>query len=317
MKRRKKMPRTTETERRHKTMIIEEMMPQETEGKGIFSKMTTAPWAGTAAPEDLDLMFILERGERRPAPFLEHFYDEDAGQIPDDKIGVIAKLLLSRFNSQWEHLWKAYIAEYNPIYNVEEHTTETTNYGRTDTKKTTGGTTRTDDLAALTEYGRKDTRTDALQDKTTRDSTEDGTDDTTTTYGKTQTQTNYRNGFNGDSANPVLSDKATTEDGGSDRVITTHNAEINGTDTTSHTGTQKQEASGTDIIKNTGTQTTESHQDDSNIAGGSDTLQRDRSGNIGVTTSAQMITGEIELWKWDFFKQVFDNVCSVIASPLY
>lgn len=298
-------------------MIIEEMMPQETEGKGIFSKMTTAPWAGVVAPEDLDLMFILERGERRPAPFLEHFYDEDAGQIPDEKIEVIARLLLSRFNSQWEHLWKAYIAEYNPIYNVEEHTTETTNYGRTDTKKTTGETKRTDDLSASTEYGRKDTRTDALKDKTTRDSEEEGTDDTTTTYGKTQTQTNYKNGFNGDSANPELSDKTTTEDGGSDKVTTTHNTSTNGTDTTDHTGTQTQEASGTDTIKNTGTQKIESKQDDSNIAGGSDTLERERSGNIGVTTSAQMITGEIELWKWDFFKQVFNNVCSVIASPLY
>lgn len=298
-------------------MIIEEMMPQETEGKGIFSKMTTAPWAGVVAPEDLDLMFILERGERRPAPFLEHFYDEDAGQIPDEKIEVIARLLLSRFNSQWEHLWKAYIAEYNPIYNVEEHTTETTNYGRTDTKKTTEETKRTDDLSASTEYGRKDTRTDELKDKTTRNSEEEGTDDTTTTYGKTQTQTNYKNGFNGDSANPELSDKTTTEDGGSDKVTTTHNTSTNGTDTTDHTGTQTQEASGTDTIKNTGTQKIESKQDDSNIAGGSDTLERERSGNIGVTTSAQMITGEIELWKWDFFKQVFNNVCSVIASPLY
>lgn len=42
-----------------------------------------------------------------------------------------------------------------------------------------------------------------------------------------------------------------------------------------------------------------------------------RSGNIGVTTSQQMLESEIELWKWSFFETVFRDVDAILASPIY
>lgn len=43
-----------------------------------------------------------------------------------------------------------------------------------------------------------------------------------------------------------------------------------------------------------------------------------RSGNIGVTTSQQMIQSEIDLWQWNFYNDVlFPAVDRVITIPLY
>lgn len=42
-----------------------------------------------------------------------------------------------------------------------------------------------------------------------------------------------------------------------------------------------------------------------------------RSGNIGVTTSQQMITAEREVWMWNFFDQVYRDIDSVLALPFY
>lgn len=42
-----------------------------------------------------------------------------------------------------------------------------------------------------------------------------------------------------------------------------------------------------------------------------------RSGNIGVTTSQQMLNSEIELWQWNFFKMVFDDIDSILCLDIY
>lgn len=42
-----------------------------------------------------------------------------------------------------------------------------------------------------------------------------------------------------------------------------------------------------------------------------------RAGNIGVTTSQQMIQSERELWIWDFFEQVYKDVDKVTTIPIY
>ena len=41
------------------------------------------------------------------------------------------------------------------------------------------------------------------------------------------------------------------------------------------------------------------------------------SGNIGVTTSAQMIAENINLWKWNYFDDVFDSIIRLITTGVY
>ena len=42
-----------------------------------------------------------------------------------------------------------------------------------------------------------------------------------------------------------------------------------------------------------------------------------RSGNIGVTTSQQMLQSEIDLRKWDFYASLFRDIDSVLALDIY
>lgn len=42
-----------------------------------------------------------------------------------------------------------------------------------------------------------------------------------------------------------------------------------------------------------------------------------RSGNIGVTTTQQMLTSDIELWRWNFFYEVFNDIDKVFTISTY
>lgn len=42
-----------------------------------------------------------------------------------------------------------------------------------------------------------------------------------------------------------------------------------------------------------------------------------RSGNIGVTTTQQMLTAERDLWVWNYFDQIYKDVDSVLALNIY
>ena len=51
------------------------------------------------------------------------------------------------------------------------------------------------------------------------------------------------------------------------------------------------------------------------------TVQSDReltrSGNIGVTTSQQMLQSEIELRKWLYYQSVFNDIDSILTLSIY
>ena len=49
----------------------------------------------------------------------------------------------------------------------------------------------------------------------------------------------------------------------------------------------------------------------------SGTRELERSGNIGVTTSQQMLESEIALWQWSFYDQVFADFDKVLALEIY
>lgn len=42
-----------------------------------------------------------------------------------------------------------------------------------------------------------------------------------------------------------------------------------------------------------------------------------RTGNIGVTTSQQMIESERNIWIWDYFKTIYKNVNEILTIPYY
>lgn len=73
---------------------------------------------------------------------------------------------------------------------------------------------------------------------------------------------------------------------------------------------------GNTTIKQTGNSTTQSKNS------GTDTdinnYHLTRSGNVGVTTSQQMLQSERDLWLWDYFREiVFPSVDKILVCPMY
>lgn len=148
----------------------------------------------------------------------------------------------------------------------------------------------------VNQYGKTRTRTDNLTH--TKTGTETGKPNLTETQtpNLTNVSENTVHGFNSTAGVPSGSQSQTAT----------------GTNTNTRTGTDAVEYNTTD--SDTGTQTDND--------GGQDTQTRNykltRSGNIGVTTSQQMIESERTLWVWNFFRDVvFPDLDRVLTLRIY
>jgi len=146
------------------------------------------------------------------------------------------------------------------------------------------------------QYGKTTTRTDNLQHAKTGTETNTPNTTETTTPNLTTNESNQVYGFNSDTG--VNADESVTA--------------ATGTNTVQRTGTDTIQYNTQDA--DTGTQ---QHADS-----GSDTHTRNyrltRSGNIGVTTSQQMLESERALWVWNFFRDVvFPDVDKVLTLGIY
>ena len=59
--------------------------------------------------------------------------------------------------------------------------------------------------------------------------------------------------------------------------------------------------------------------DSDTVTNNSEIVEREhrKFGNIGVMTSAQLIGGEIDLWKWNYIKNVMKDISDTIALSIY
>lgn len=151
-------------------------------------------------------------------------------------------------------------------------------------------------------------------------------DETVSAYGKTRTRTND------------LSHSKTGTETDTPNITETQTPNLtNATESSVHgfnsttgvpTGEQTQKATGTNTNTQTGTETREYNVTDADTGtqtdndGGQDTQTRNykltRSGNIGVTTSQQMIESERALWVWNFFHDVvFPDIDRVLTLQIY
>ena len=271
-------------------------------GGGIFSYMDTLnpPWVDDDIALQLDMIYYgTISGDKITSPLIDKLLTN--GKIGNNDMALLAATILTINRVRWQKEYDTLAAEYSPLSNYDMTETmsddETiTEYGRTHT--------RTDNLA------HSETRTDNLAHSETRTDNLTHTIDNTEieTPAVTRTQQDSTRAFN--SSSDVNTDKVVQSASGTNRKDIDGTERDTGTQgvTGSNTGTQA--TSGSD----TGTQT--------DADTGSDTSTRNytltRSGNIGVTTSQQMLTSEREVWLWNYFYEVvFPDVDKVLTSPLY
>lgn len=218
-----------------------------------------------------------------------------------------------------------------------DNLTETHNYGKT--------STRTDNLTEATSSsetsngsGSENNSLYGFNSSTAVNTDSSATSDTNTTTstgskGNTGTQATAETGSDG------ITNTGTQSNSGTDTgTVTTANTGTQstvtsdtGTVTTANTGTQSSSGSGTvdETVTNTGTRTDVLDEEQggsdvttNNLAHTNDyTETKDRSGvhrgNIGNLTSQKQILEEINLWRWNYMKEILDDVKEFCTLPVY
>lgn len=276
-------------------------------GVGLFKRIenklaaqtspSSPPWTDYISSQELDSLYYLNYKRKIVSDWWEDMEgDTDAGK------DAMASMLWGIYGVKWSHLFKIFKAEYDPLENYDryENTTETTVRDGTETTEHTGSdeTVRTPDITReLTRSGTDtDTRTPDLIN-------------TSETKSNIADSTNKRAAFNS-------SDMVDTDASHSNQTDNREDKET-GTETTTHTKDT------TDTEGESGTETT------TFTKGTEDTLTRDTTdtltrigrihGNIGVTTAAQMMTGDKEAW--DSLKLIegmlMDDINEQLTLPIY
>ena len=319
-------------------MRVNDYFPNWLTGGGIITALCAQEgnqWASEVDPSSLDLAY---HGARSGKKITNPLLDTIGGDEPLDsaKISQIAKVIYNMYGDNWNHLWETLNYEYEPIenYDMEETSTDTRKPDLTDeetrTPQITESETRTPNLTeeVTTNPGVTEERTTVSSPGVTETESETRTPNlsrTEETQNKLTDTGDSIYGFNSQEAVPTDTSKTTesgtvkTTDGGTEKTERTlsKTGKDSATETLTRTGsdsetratkgseTTEKTTQGTDtkVTKQTGTDVTEH------------TLRRH--GNIGVTTSQQMIEAERQLWFWNFMEHVFSDVDRVIACPIY
>ena len=250
----------------------------------IFAYMAIlgAPWNSELGKEMDDAYLSMYSGLKTPSKFTV-LHSADGVAFVDS----IAKLLWSMYGQSWKRLWDGYTIQYSPInnYSVQETMQRSQNNDR-DINKTTD--------------------TNSSVNGTVKDTTDmNETVNSSTQYGRvvqrTGSDTKSVYGFNSQAAVPseVTSSTGTETNSGTDTQ----------TNTTDTTGTVDTVTSNTSVGKITDV-TSDTDNETEN-------LQRTKTGNVGQNSYQELLRQEFELWRWNFFTQVFEDCDKYLVLSVY
>lgn len=302
---------------------------------GIFQTLQafSVPWASENIAQQLDRMYHFNRSGDKPISSMVRKILINGLLTPTGK-SACAETALAMYLPYWVKIYDTLSFEYNPIENylmVENMTDDKTevSYGRTTTE--TLNTSHTKTGSETLKHGTTDQRTDNLTEGlivggTDTDQITNNTTDTTT-YDTTESESGTNNlyGFNSSTAVGADSDSKTTTKTGTETL--TKGGTISDLKTTSRT--ESKTNTGTETHSITGTDTTTYNTSDTdggtttNAESGKDThihsYELTRAGNIGVTTSQQMLQSERDLWQlWNFFEHVvYRDLDKILVLPIY
>ena len=269
---------------------LNEVFPDWLSGDGIFYYLQSQdliPWKDANIADTLDIAYHGDHGDRLISPLVRKLLNTD-NELTTSNKQKLAIVIYNLFIDQWSHKWNLLSAEYNPIsnYDMVEHetpaeVTRTITPAETTTTITPAETTETVSPAETTTT------------ITPAETTETVTPAETTIETKPPKVTTERGlaGFNSDDY--VDSDITTSEGDSNNQGVETLDVDTAGSNKL------EVDAAGSEVL----------------------TVQNERtltrSGNIGVTTTQQMMQSEIELWQWNFYRSVFKDIDSVLTLKIY
>lgn len=285
-------------------MKLTEAFPNWLVGDGIFSELSklSVPWSTNSIDLDLEY-FGNHSGEKIISPLVSKLLVDD--KLTSDSITRLASIIFSLNGDNWSRLYSALQEEYKALqnYNGDETRTVTTTDTGTDTFSHTGNETNTlNDSSSNTRTG-----SESLESSGSDSLSKTGT------VGSQGSNLSDNNVFGFNSSSSVPSDNSNSSNESTDTYNLSDKTSYGKKDTKVYnnvsdsgnresTNTVSNESSDTET-KNLQTNTSETFH---------------REGNLGVTTSQQMLESEFELrMHYRFFDVVFADVDKTLALQLY
>ena len=285
-------------------MKLTEAFPNWLVGEGIFSELSklSVPWSTNSIDLDLEY-FGNHSGEKIISPLVSKLLVDD--KLTSDSITRLASIIFSLNGDNWSRLYSALQEEYKALqnYNGDETRTVTTTDTGTDTFSHTSNETNTlNDSSSNTRTG-----SESLESSGSDSLSKTGT------VGSQGSNLSDNNVFGFNSSSSVPSDNSNSSNNSTDTYNLSDKTSYGKKDTKVYnnvsdsgsresTNTVSNESSDTET-KNLQTNTSETFH---------------REGNLGVTTSQQMLESEFELrMKYRFFDVVFADVDKTLALQLY
>ena len=271
---------------------------------GIFTFLNVldVPWKEKNISQQLNLQYHGNiSGKKETSPLVDSLIVENS--LTENSKTMLAMSIFSIYSNKWIRLYNILSLKYEPIENYNMTETENTTSTNENTDTITTNTTNSNDITE-TNTG---TNTENDSENTTGKNTI--TDSRTVDENSNVINNNSLYGFN--STSGVNSD---SQNGTETRNVTdnnTHNDDLKGTRTNEHSeniNMSKVTAQKNDV---------KDVKDGTHTENGSQDRTLTRHGNIGVTTSQQMLNSEIELWQWDFFNGVFKDIDKILTIQTY
>jgi len=260
---------------------------------GIFDFMGESPiWQSICDNVVMNNTLFFTFGNRIAAPPLSYFMCNDKTPIldkntlhtiDDEDANAIAQMILARYGEKWKRMLVINDAEYNPL----------NNYDMTEKE-------------ALSSSGKEiGTRNNSYSNITANTNSAESSDSSSsdTISANTQTQTGAGDtsiyAFNSVDAVPTNETSADSETANSSSGKTDVKSNSTAKTTSSESGTGKNEES----------------NETNKIDSATRTLTR--SGNIGVTTSVQMLEQERNFWAWSYIRVIIEDVADFLTIGVY
>lgn len=271
---------------------------------GIFTFLNSldVPWKEKNISQQLNLQYHGNiSGKKETSPLVDSLIVEN--NLTDNSKTMLAMSIFSIYSNKWNKLYRILSLEYDPIENYNMNETEKTTSTNKNTDTITTNTTNSNDVTET------NTGTNTSNDSENTTGKNTITDSRTIEENNSVTNNNSLYGFN--SASAVNADSQNGTEIRNTTDSNTHNDDLKGTRTNEHSeniNTSKVIAHKNDI---------KDVKDGTHTENGSQDRTLSRHGNIGVTTSQQMLNSEIELWQWNFFSGVFKDIDKILTIQTY
>lgn len=297
---------------------LREYFPNYLSTDSLFTKMSQlgAPWSQEVGQDMDDAYFTMYSGIKNPSEFVLLHLN------PDSDIAnslTLARILYGMYGDNWTKLWEAFKIKYTPIDNYSIQETVNT------TRKSDRIINRTNDFTSTLDGTENQTSeqdgTQNISGSTSGTSTTDSNVTSALEHGeqiqRDSETDSYTYGFNSSEKVPtdVQIESGTDTHSGTDTTTTTDHS-VTETSGTSKTDTTDHTSSTVDTSKKD-VRADKTIEDTTDNTDGTEDIQRTRQGNVGQNSYQELLRQEFELWRWNFFTQVFEDVDKFLVLSVY